>query len=212
MRIILLGVLVGVLTGLAPNALGELYRWRDPQTGSIKYSTYPPPWFGDAAREARSPKVEVLSGERDSAAAKSTPVDAMAEKVAEVIQFMEKRREQLLARMTVARASSGFKPSDAAFQQDLQAYRAVSRELDKFDLKGATARRAADARVFENLGVATQEAQETRAPVAGERPPPAAGPGFRSGAATTPVAPGAPPSRSAGQPQPGPVDRADRPR
>lgn len=209
MRIILLGVLVGVLTGLAPSAFGELYRWRDPQTGSIKYSTYPPPWFGDAAREARSPKVEVL-GERGSAAAKSKPADAMAEKVAEVIQFMESRRAQLLNRMTVARASPGFSPTDAAFQQDLQAYRSVTRELDKFDSTGAAARHAADARVFENLGVATLE---TRTRAAGEPPPPAAGPGFRSGAETTPQAPGAPPGgRSAGPPQPRPVDRLDRAR
>lgn len=201
MRIILLGVLMGVLAGLAPSALGELYRWRDPRSGSIKYSNYPPPWFGDEAREARSPKVEVLSGERESAAAKSTPADAMAEKIAEVIQFMEKRREQLLARMTVARASSGFSPSDRAFQQDLQAYRAVTRELDKFDPKGATARRTVDARVFENLGVATQE---TRTGAAGEQP------SVSADGARAPT--GELPSRSADQLQPRPRDRPDGPR
>jgi hypothetical protein len=189
MRIILLGVLAGALAGLAPNALGELYRWRDPQSGSIKYSTYPPPWYGDQAREAQSPKVEVLTGEREAAAAKSAPVDAMAEKVAEVIQFMEKRREQLRTRMTVARASAGFNLSDPAFQADLQAYRAVSRELDKFDSKGAVTRRAADATVFEDLGV------ESRA---------------TPGAQTVPSAPGEPPRRGAGQPPP--VDRPDRAR
>lgn len=187
MRIILLGVLAGVLTGLAPSALGELYRWHDPQSGSIKYSTYPPPWYGDQAREARSPKVEVLSGEREAAAAKSTPTDAMAEKVAEVIQFMERRREQLRSRMTVARASAGFDLSAPAFQADLQAYRAVSRELDKFDSKGAAARRTADAVVFQDLGL------ESRA---------------TPGAQTAPTAPGEPPRRGAGQPAP--EDRPDR--
>lgn len=192
MRTILLGILAGALVGLAPSAFGELYRWRDPYSGSIKYSTYPPPWYGDEAREARSPKVEVLTGAREAAAAKSAPADAMAEKVAEVIQFMEKRREQLLARMTVARALPGFSPTDPAFQQDLQAYRAVTRELDKFDSKGAAARRSADATAFESLGIVPQETRVAREapPRAGERP--TAGPVTRPGTG-----------------QPRPVDRPD---
>jgi Domain of unknown function (DUF4124) len=175
MRIVLFGVLLAALAGTALDAGAELYRWRDPQTGSVKYSSYPPPWYGDETR-ANAPKVEVLGGPSD--AAKSKPTDEMAEKVAEVIHFMEQRREQLLSRMTVARASAGFSPSDPAFRADVEAYRNVTRELDKFDPKGASARRRADARVLENLGI------EPRAPA--ERP--------ASGAAGTAV-----PAGSAGQ-------------
>jgi len=153
MRIVLVGVLAAVLAGLSPGASAELYRWRDPQTGSVKYSSYPPPWFGDEAREANAPKVEVLSGPQTGAKDGSKPTDEMAEKVAEVIHFMEQRRAQLLARMTLARASAGFDPSNPTFQADLQAYRAVTRELDKFDPQGAAGRRKADTGVFENLGI-----------------------------------------------------------
>ncbi len=173
MRIVLAGVLTVLFAVIASDAFAELYRWRDPQTGNIRYSSYPPPWYGDESREASAPKVEVIGAQREGAS--RTPADEMAEKVAEVIRFMEQRREQLLSRMTVARASAGFDPEDAAFKADLQAYRAVTRELDKFDPKGASLRRRADARAFENLGVAPQ-AEGARPAVAGAPPPrPASG-------------------------------------
>ena len=39
-------------------ALADLYRWVDPETGSVKFSSYPPPWYGDEKAEKRAPKVE----------------------------------------------------------------------------------------------------------------------------------------------------------
>jgi hypothetical protein len=42
-------------------AMADLYRWVDPQSGSVKYSSLPPPWLGDAEREPVSPKVEVIA-------------------------------------------------------------------------------------------------------------------------------------------------------
>ena len=178
MRIALVGVLTLVLAGMTSDALAELYRWRDPQTGTIKYSSYPPPWYGDESREASSPKVEVLGERQGAGNAERKPTDGMAEKVAEVIRFMEQRREQLLSRMTVARASAGFDPGNPAFKADVQAYRAVTRELDKFDPKGAAARRKSDAQVFQNLGIETDTRTE-RSTAGGEvqpvQPPPAPG-------------------------------------
>lgn len=47
-------------------AAADLYRWVDPETGSIKFSSYPPPWYGDPAKERRAPKIEVIP-ERSSA-------------------------------------------------------------------------------------------------------------------------------------------------
>ena len=170
LRAVLLGVAGAWLAALAADVSAELYRWRDPQSGSIKYSSYPPPWYGNEALEGRAPKVEVV-GPRQASIVPKTPADQMADKVAEVIRFMEKRREQLLERMTLARASPGFSASDPKFREDLQAYRAVTRELDKFDPKGAAARRRADERVFENLGITDQDerslpgAQARSAPV-----------------------------------------------
>jgi hypothetical protein len=59
-------------------AWADLYRWVDPQSGSVKFSSQPPPWYGDAARERVSPKVEVISSQP-----KSAPV---AERPAPVVQ------------------------------------------------------------------------------------------------------------------------------
>ena len=42
-------------------AYADLYRWVDPQSGSVKFSSLPPPWYGDAGRQAGAPAVEVLS-------------------------------------------------------------------------------------------------------------------------------------------------------
>lgn len=172
MRIVLFGALLAVLAGVAFDADAELYRWRDPHTGTIKYSSYPPPWYGDESRAASAPKVEVLGGEKPAGGADAKASDPMAEKVAEVIRFMEQRREQLLSRITVARASAGFSPTDPAFRADLEAYRNVTRELDKFDPKGAAARSKADARVFENLGIEPQSAAAPPTPAAPSAPLP----------------------------------------
>jgi hypothetical protein len=46
MRAILLVFLLAAFPAHA-----DLYRWVDPQTGSVKFSTYPPPWFGQPALE-----------------------------------------------------------------------------------------------------------------------------------------------------------------
>jgi hypothetical protein len=197
MRIVLFGVLLAALAGTALDAAAELYRWRDPQTGSIKYSSYPPPWYGDEAREANAPKVEVLS-DQPVGDTKAKPPDEMAEKVAEVVRFMEQRRDQLLSRMTVARASAGFSPNNPAFRADVEAYRNVTRELDKFDPKGAAARRRADARVLENLGIEPQA--PTEAPASG-----ATGEVVRPGAAGRLTSPPPPEGSAASEP-----DRAGR--
>ena len=50
--------LVAALT--TPAAHADLYRWVDPHTGSVKFSSYPPPWFGDQALELNAPAVEVV--------------------------------------------------------------------------------------------------------------------------------------------------------
>ena len=51
-------------------ALADLYRWIDPESGSVKFSSVPPPWYGDAERERRAPPVEVI---RDKARAPARP-------------------------------------------------------------------------------------------------------------------------------------------
>ena len=44
----------------ANHAAADLYRWVDPETGSVKFSSYPPPWYGGGAQQRRAPSVEVI--------------------------------------------------------------------------------------------------------------------------------------------------------
>ena len=50
--------LLGLAFSLPAHA--DLYRWVDPQSGSVKFSSVPPDWHGDPLREGVAPRVEVL--------------------------------------------------------------------------------------------------------------------------------------------------------
>ena len=88
-------LLLAALAALPAHA--ELYRWVDPQSGSVKFSNLPPPWYGDPEREARSPKVEVISVLPKPAAAPAVPgaVPSTPERAAaqEAAIAAERRRE-----------------------------------------------------------------------------------------------------------------------
>lgn len=90
-----------LLFAWANPVLADLYRWVDPETGSVKFSSYLPPWFGDAPKERRAPKVEVipaarsapafeprLDADRDTAAAPDA-VDRPYLELAESLQALE---------------------------------------------------------------------------------------------------------------------------
>lgn len=63
-----------VFLSWASFAHADLYRWVDPETGSVKFSSYPPPWFGDEAKEKRAPKVEHIPPRGPGANAQPEPV------------------------------------------------------------------------------------------------------------------------------------------
>lgn len=54
-------------------AAADLYRWVDPETGSVKFSSYPPPWYGGAQAPQRAPKVEVIPSTRVAPAFEPVP-------------------------------------------------------------------------------------------------------------------------------------------
>ena len=41
----------------------ELYRWIDRASGSVKYSSTPPPWYGDAAKERKEQELDKFFAE-----------------------------------------------------------------------------------------------------------------------------------------------------
>ena len=67
-------VLPFVLGMFMNSALADLYRWVDPETGSVKFSSYPPPWYGDEAKEKRAPRVEHIPPRGPGASAQPEPV------------------------------------------------------------------------------------------------------------------------------------------
>jgi len=128
-----------LLTALPARA--DLYRWIDPETGAIKYSSYPPPWVGDAERERRLPPVEVLRYTPQGTA--RTPEGDKA------IAPLEERRRRLLQELLALPERKDRRPDE--LQRQLQAYQQLGYELDRLDPKGAAARKAEDYEVMERV-------------------------------------------------------------
>jgi hypothetical protein len=122
-------------------AHADLYRWIDPETGAIKYSSYPPPWMGDAERERRLPPVEVLRYTPRGAARMPEGDKAIAP--------LETRRRRLLQEL-LALPERKDRGSDE-IQRQLQAYQLLADELDRLDPRGAAARKAEDYEAMEKL-------------------------------------------------------------
>jgi len=122
-------------------ARADLYRWIDPETGAIKYSSYPPPWMGDAERERRLPQVEVLRYTPRGAAV--TPEGDKA------VAPLESRRRRLLQELLALPERKDRSPDEV--QRQLKAYQLLGAELDRLDPRGAPARKAEDYEVMEKL-------------------------------------------------------------
>ena len=67
-----LAMMIAMFAWAVP-AAADLYRWVDPDTGSVKFSSYPPPWYGDEAKERRAPKVEVIPSKSEPVVKPETP-------------------------------------------------------------------------------------------------------------------------------------------
>ncbi len=134
-------------------AAADLYRWIDPESGSIKYSSYPPPWYGDAERERRAPKVEHIPSKPDATArvpgaagAKPPPATGGG-----ILETLEARRRSLMQIFVAIPPTEDFNRSGAAIRQQLEAYQAVAAELDRVDPGGAARRRAESQPLVERL-------------------------------------------------------------
>ena len=129
-------------------AQADLYRWVDPQSGSVKLSNLPPPWFGDPLQEARSPAVEVVPFKPIG-----KPPAAVADKPAAQPTFsaLEERWRSMLQTVTGLPGRADFDRAGEGIQQQVQAYEAVRAELDRQDPGGAARRRAEEGGLYERL-------------------------------------------------------------
>lgn len=163
-------LLFAAFCAFATGAAADLYRWVDPETGSVKYSSYPPPWYGDPEKERRNPKVEHLpsgyltappaEGEEPGKAAPSPGTPTF------LLNTLDARRKSMLQMLASLPQREDFARSGAGFQQHLLAYQAVASEMDRLDPKGAAARRAEAQPILDKL-------RDSLRALTGSVPPPA---------------------------------------
>jgi len=137
-RLLLLGL------ALALPAHADLYRWIDRDTGSVKYSNLPPPWYGDPLREGVSPAVEVL---------RYQPPGKPPTEMSATGSFgqLEERWRSMLQFLSVMPQRADFDRAGQGFRQQIQAFEALRAELDRQDPGGAARRRAEETSVLERL-------------------------------------------------------------
>jgi hypothetical protein len=119
-------------------AVADLYRWVDPETGSVKYSNIPPPWFGNDEKQRRAPKVERIPERARPAPLQEEAAAARAESVVPVASLtgLEARRKQLMLQL----AATVSEPAE--FQKLLEEYARLIAQMNEKDPKGAPGRRA----------------------------------------------------------------------
>jgi hypothetical protein len=118
----------------------DLYRWVDPASGSVKYSSVAPSWYGEPGR----PPVEVLPAQPQAAAAKDKPVEAPA-------AALEARWRSYLQGFEAAAAGGDFERAARLIQGQMEAYQSVVAELDRADPGGKKRRLAEEQMVLEKL-------------------------------------------------------------
>ncbi len=131
-------------------AYADLYRWVDPQTGSVKFSSYPPPWFGQPALELSAPATEVVVY-RPPGAPRPAAEPAKPSVAASVLAALETRLAGLTQFFSALPSNTDFNRAGSGIQQQLEAYQAVAAELDRLDPAGAARRRQQEVGFMETL-------------------------------------------------------------
>lgn len=154
-----LALVLAIGATVAAPALADLYRWRDPETGSTRYSNVAPPWHGEGAR-VRGPAVEVVAAPKPgvASAAAATTHGAVESAVRNLppraLPEFDVRRRALLDRLTsvpnMADAATGAREMQAA----MTAYRDLVGEMDRADPEGAATRQALDQPVLQRIAEA----------------------------------------------------------
>jgi len=141
-----------LLLCVALPAHADLYRWIDPETGSVKLSSMPP---SDPAISAEVVPYRAPTAPKPPAVAPETKPAAAA--AASDVGALQARFAELLAQLT------GAKPQDygragEGIRQQIAAYEAVRAELDRLDPAGAARRQSDSTSLFDKLkqGLAAQ--------------------------------------------------------
>ena len=120
-----------LLALVALPAHADLYRWIDPDTGSVKLSSLPP---SDASINAQ------VVPYKAAALPKATPA-LPAKPAATMVQALQAKWSEILNQIT-GLSPQDFQRGGEGLKQHLEAYEAVRIELDRVDPAGAARRRA----------------------------------------------------------------------
>ena len=129
-----------LLAFVALPAHADLYRWIDPDSGSVKLSSLPPSEAGINA-EVVPYKAPALP---------KTPAAVPARPAATAIQALQAKWSEILTQIT-GLSPQDFQRGGEGLKQHLEAYEAVRVELDRIDPAGAARRRADSASVLERI-------------------------------------------------------------
>jgi Domain of unknown function (DUF4124) len=143
-------------------AQADIYRWVDRETGAVKFSNTPPPWYGDPEKERRNPPVEVIRyrgpGEKPRLAPEPEGAAAAAAAEARTIATLEARWLELAKFFASLPPTTDFERAGPNIRQQLDSYQALGAELDRIDPAGTARRRSQEAAVIESVrrGLAPQ--------------------------------------------------------
>jgi hypothetical protein len=146
-------LLFALLLSASFAAHADLYRWIDRETGSVKFSNTPPPWYGDAEKQRGAPAVEVVPyrGPGTGPAPKPTPQTEGAAAEARAIAVMEARWLELVRFFASLPPSTDFSRAGPNIRPQLEAYQTLSADLERLDPAGAPRRRAQQANALANI-------------------------------------------------------------
>ncbi|MCD6041038.1 MAG: hypothetical protein K0R40_641 [Burkholderiales bacterium] len=132
----------------ATAADADLYRWIDPESGSVKYSSVAPSWYGDGERQGRAPAVEVVPYAPMGVPARKPEEAATPGRTA--VATLEARWRAFLQSFSTLTASD-FERAGPGLGEQLKAYQGLAAELDRLDPAGRKRRQAEETLALEKL-------------------------------------------------------------
>lgn len=136
-----------VLLCFSAPAHADLYRWIDRETGSVKLSSLPP----------SDPSIVAEVVPFRSPTAPKPPAPAASKPGVNLVQALQSRWADLVNQLT-GLSQQDFNRAGEGFRQQIEAYQALSVELDRLDPSGAARRRSESTSLMERFkqGLAAQ--------------------------------------------------------
>jgi len=133
-----------LLLGVALPAHADLYRWVDPDSGSVKFSNLPPT---DGRANA---ELMPYRGVAPQAASAATTAAKPKPAAAPPLEALQARWSEMLTQLT-GTSSQDLSRGGEGLRQKMEAYEAVRVELDRVDPAGAARRTNETRTVLERL-------------------------------------------------------------